>query len=264
MGRVPLDFMLYTVSLAGVKRRRRVRLLDNNYRFTIEKIVRHGADKAALTLRASVPFFYKAGQYVELAFSDDLPTRPYSIAVAPDASRQDIIEIHIKEGGYGSVSHHAVHNAKVGDVLSGRGPFGSCFYEPGLGEIVLLAGGMGITPMKAMVEAAMAGNHGHPVHLHWTAKDQDDFYLDDSFSTLKNKYNSLFYNTIIEPLFTIDAMSFIRPFSKNATYYLSGPAPMVELAARELLVAGVPSSHLKADMVVLLQKIIENHNKSIV
>lgn len=235
----------------------------NNHRFTIEKIVRHGEDKAALTLKSSAPFVYKAGQYVELAFSDDLPTRPYSIAVTPDETAQDIIEIHIKEGGHGSVSHHAVHNAKVGDVLAGRGPFGSCFYERALGEIVLLAGGMGITPMKAMVEAALASNHGHPVHLYWTAKDQDGLYLDASFIALKNKYNSLFYNTIIESLFTINGAEFIRPFSKDATYFLSGPAPMVELAARELLKAGVPSGQLRADMSTLLQKIIENHFQSV-
>lgn len=236
------------------------------YQFEITGIVRHGHDKAALTLRPQQDFAYRAGQYVELSFISALPSRPYSIASAPSVrdSGSTSIEIHVKDGGHGAGSHHAVHEAKVGDIVFGRGPYGSCVYDhTGLGEIVLVAGGMGITPLKSILEEAIAQNHPHKIHLFWSAKEVEDLYLQSHFFTLKNKYNLLNYIGILESNFAIGGSGFLDSVGAGATYFLSGPRPMIEAAAIELIGRGVSPTQLKSDMVGVLRDIIQKHRKVI-
>ena len=57
----------------------------------------------------------------------------------------------LKEDGF--VSPHLFAKVKVGDELVASGPAGSFYYEPLIdrGELVMLAGGSGVTPFMSIV-----------------------------------------------------------------------------------------------------------------
>jgi CDP-4-dehydro-6-deoxyglucose reductase len=239
-------------------------LNSNSHQFEIVKIVRYGQDKAAFTLRPHAPFLYLAGQYVELSFGN-LPARPYSIASAPSQSGD--FEIHMKDSGHGGVSTYALTQASVGEIVQGSAAMGQCVYNPHDGDIVLLAGGIGITHLKAIVEEAIAQKHPHNLHLYWSAKQADDLYLQSYFITLKNNYNLLIYNDIIENEISIGGSEFWLKGGvkspQDSLFYLSGPTAMIEAIVPELMRLGVPDVAIHSDMGDLVQKCLLKSKNSL-
>src|SRR5690349_112596 len=95
------------------------------------------------------PVTWNAGQYMELTFAG-FPPRPYSIGSAPQSG---LPEFHIRRAGIKgvSVSQHVADAVQAGDVVELRGPFGDAGIIPGdTMPLLLVAGGMGLPPMKAM------------------------------------------------------------------------------------------------------------------
>jgi NAD(P)H-flavin reductase len=120
-------------------------------------------------------FSWKAGQYVDIGFGQH-PPRPYSIANAPDGGNE--LEIHVKEFGHGGASHYAVNYLREGDSVTVSGPHGTCTRAPGdTAPLLAIAGGLGVTPLKAIVEDALAEENPGPVTLYWGAEKEEDFYL---------------------------------------------------------------------------------------
>jgi len=100
-------------------------------------------------VRAS--FTHTAGQFVELSIYG-VGEAPISISSAP--SKQGFIELCVRNSG--SVTG-ALHRMKCGDTVGLRGPFGRGFpFEEMKGhDILLVAGGLGIAPLKSLI------NHIH-------------------------------------------------------------------------------------------------------
>jgi len=96
-------------------------------------------------------FDFTAGQFVELSIFG-VGEAPISISSAP--SKQGFIELCIRETG---TVTSAIHRMRCGDVVGIRGPFGRGFpFEDMKGQDVLLvAGGLGIAPLKSLI------NHIH-------------------------------------------------------------------------------------------------------
>ncbi|MCL2437955.1 MAG: FAD/NAD(P)-binding protein [Coriobacteriia bacterium] len=96
-------------------------------------------------------FEFTAGQFVELSIFG-VGEAPISISSAP--SKQGFIELCIRKTG--SVTN-AIHRMRCGDVVGLRGPFGRGFpFEKMMGhDVVLVAGGLGIAPLKSLI------NHIH-------------------------------------------------------------------------------------------------------
>ncbi|HEY8189121.1 MAG TPA: FAD-binding oxidoreductase, partial [Micavibrio sp.] len=102
---------------------------------------------------------WQAGQFMELGFTG-FPVRPYSIANAPHNA---LLEFHIRNNNRGGASQHAVTALETGDILTLRGPLGSAVLPPDDRQpLVLIAGGMGLPPMKAIAEAALHRLHPGP------------------------------------------------------------------------------------------------------
>lgn len=96
-------------------------------------------------------FTHTAGQFVELSIFG-IGEAPISISSAP--SKQGFIELCVRRAG--SVTG-ALHDKQCGDIVGLRGPFGRGFpFEEMKGhDILLVAGGLGIAPLKSLI------NHIH-------------------------------------------------------------------------------------------------------
>jgi len=101
--------------------------------------------------RVREAFAFTAGQFVELSIFG-VGEAPISISSAP--SKQGFIELCIRE--MGTVTS-AIHRMRCGDVVGIRGPFGRGFpFEQMRGhDALLVAGGLGIAPLKSLI------NHIH-------------------------------------------------------------------------------------------------------
>ena len=98
---------------------------------------------------------FKAGQFFTLriimpANADKPIIRTYTVSSTP---ADDFYRISVKREGQGHVSRHLHDSLKTGDIIQAKAPSGEFFIDPKeTRPAVLLAGGVGITPMISMAQ----------------------------------------------------------------------------------------------------------------
>lgn len=133
--------------------------------------------RVLLRFPPATPLPFVAGQYVDVIGPGGVH-RSYSLA---NAERSDkLVELHIRKVPDGEMSQYWFDSAKVNDVLRIRGPLGT-FYLRDLQDldVVFLATGTGIAPIKAMLESLGRDEHaGSPrtVSVYWGGRQPQDIY----------------------------------------------------------------------------------------
>lgn len=99
--------------------------------------------------------------------------RSYSIASAP---RGDEVDLVVEELADGEVSPYLVQEVRAGDELEVRGPVGRWFvWHEGLGgPLQLVAGGSGVVPFLAMLQAHASAGSSVPVRLLYSVRTVAD------------------------------------------------------------------------------------------
>jgi CDP-4-dehydro-6-deoxyglucose reductase len=118
---------------------------------------------------------FKPGQFVGIRHCDGID-RSFSIANAP---RDDgTIELHIGRVAGGSFTGHVFENLKVNDVLQVSGPFGSFIYSSQQRPSIFIAGGTGIAPVRAILEAITTATARSSARVYWGSRMRSGFYID--------------------------------------------------------------------------------------
>lgn len=216
---------------------------------TVDTIKNIHPDIRIVRLRVNgQPVTWEAGQYMELTFQGFAP-RPYSIASAPHSN---MLEFHIRNTGKGGASQHAVTQLKAGDTLTLRGPFGHATHSSADKEpLLLIAGGMGISPLKAIIEDALYHAHPGPLRLYWGAQTANDLYISDDFRAIASP--SFEYIPVTEDTtesrqgLVGDVMSDDMGDLSKYRIYLSGPPPMIRALIPQLLAKGAGQDRIHSD-----------------
>ncbi len=195
--------------------------------------------------------FWQAGQFMEFAFSG-FPSRPYSIA---NACHNPLIEFHIRNNNRGGASQYAVTCLKIGDSLTLRGPLGHVTLPPDDHHpLVLIAGGMGLSPMKAIAEEALHRNHPGPITLYWGGREVSDLYLADYFQALARNNPSFRFVPVIESRgdgLVGNAAAHDKADFSSSHIYLAGPPAMVTRTLPLLLEKGARHDFIHTDDLVV-------------
>lgn len=143
------------------------------------KIVGHERrtpDIAVLTVRPAPTLDYLPGQ----AVSVETQLRPrlwrfFSIASAPD--EEGVLELHVQARDGGPVSSALAHHVAVGDLLRLGPPVGQLTLDAASDrDLLLVAAGTGLAPMKALIGHVAQQEHPRRVHLFWGVRRTDDLY----------------------------------------------------------------------------------------
>lgn len=137
---------------------------------------RRGEDLAVVTLHPRQPFPYRAGQYVSVCTGHrERLWRSFSIANAP---RPDgLLELHVRAVGAGWVSSALVWRLQVGDVVRLGAPMGSLGIDPRSSrDLLCVAGGTGLAPVKAILDDAARRGFDRPTSLFFGARDERGLY----------------------------------------------------------------------------------------
>jgi NAD(P)H-flavin reductase len=133
-------------------------------------------DLAVLVVRTDRPYDYEPGQYASI----ETPYRPrswrtYSMATAP--SPDGLLEFHVRSIGAGWVSGPLVWRAQVGDVLRLGAPMGDMrIDQQSRRDVLCVAGGTGLAPVKALVDGMSRWNTARNVTLFFGARRTSDLY----------------------------------------------------------------------------------------
>lgn len=199
---------------------------------------------------------FSAGQYVHLAVPG-FDRRPFSIASAP---HEPLLEFHVKSSGRG-LSAHIVSELQPGHTVTLEGPLGLSNWRPPTEAewtrpLLALAGGLGITPLKSVVEACLHDRTHPPVHLYWGARVRAELYLDDHFRVLAKKYPRFSYIPVLSDEKTgqyyrtgLTGMAVAEDFETLAgtSIYVSGPAAMIDATLPLLLHKGAEEDYIFSD-----------------
>jgi CDP-4-dehydro-6-deoxyglucose reductase len=132
-----------------------------------------------LRLPPTANFAFLPGQYVDIIGQNGV-RRSYSLANA--ASSDKLLELHIRAVSGGAMSEYWFGQAKANDLLRLNGPLGTFFLRHAGGrDLVFLATGTGIAPVKAMLESFDAlpeSERPRSVTLYWGGRTPADMYWD--------------------------------------------------------------------------------------
>jgi CDP-4-dehydro-6-deoxyglucose reductase len=144
--------------------------------------------KVVLRLPPNSNFNFNSGQYVNIIKGN--LTRSYSIANPSDHKNQ--LEFFIKSYENGLMSAYFFKEARIHDLLRLEGPIGTFFLrESSLKNIVFLATGTGVAPVKSILEELEKSHEQYQNKNLWVlvgARYQEDLFWNPFFKNLNIKY----------------------------------------------------------------------------
>ncbi len=186
---------------------------------------------------------HRAGQSVDirLTTADGYSTqRPYSIASAPE---DDTFELCVEHLDAGEVSPWLAGELRAGDQFELRGPGGRSFswHADEGGPLLLVGGGAGIVPLRAMVRHALAAGR-EDVTVVVSARTRGSLLFADEVATWPN--TSITYTR--EGGRRLDA-SMLAAAGPARHVFVCGPTAFVEHATTLLLEVGHDAAHVRAE-----------------
>jgi NAD(P)H-flavin reductase len=225
----------------------------------IGQIVQH--DKrtptiAVLTIRSDRPLAYQPGQYISVQVPKwPRQWRRYSIANAP--RENGLLDIHVRVVPGGMVSTALVNHCGTGDIVTLSAARGDVRLPADLDrDLVCVAGGTGLAPIKAIVEAiVMQTRQGRrrSVTLYVGARRSGDLYDMRDLATLRLGYPALTLIPVSESELdfsgTVGKLSDVvktHQSFRDTDVYVAGPAGLVSGTVRALA-NRVPSDRFHHD-----------------
>ena len=205
-------------------------------------------DVLSIALQMPADFVFNAGQYVVLKFAESLPVRAYSIATTPRSEAETgLIRIHVKIAEDGVVSRYVAGTLKTGDEVAVKGPFGENIFDPAdKRPLVLIAGGLGIIPMKAVAETALSSGHAAPVFLYWGTGSAQEQYLAGDLTALGRTYYGFKYRPVTGGSVVVHVVNDFETFA-GCRVHMAGPPAMIKAILPELVEKGADRKDIYFD-----------------
>jgi len=208
---------------------------------------------------SEIPFHYRAGQFLTLHIAPgDIPTRrSYTIASTP--TWRDRIEITVKREAHGLVSRWLHDDLKIGDEVEIEAPNGTfCFSGEEADSVVLVGGGVGITPMMSVARYLTDVRWPGEVHLILGFRSPRDFIFRNELAELQARNARLRVAVAMsrpgdEPwtgaVGHVDAalLAAAVPDIPRRRTHICGPPPMMDAVRTALAGLGVPEGQIKTE-----------------
>ncbi|ABV87450.1 ferredoxin--NADP reductase [Shewanella pealeana] len=205
---------------------------------TVSKLVNETSDARSVIFEVPPSlrqkFAFKAGQFLTFRIpkNGEHLLRCYSLASTPD---EPMLKVTVKRVANGVVSTWAVNDLKVGDQVEVMQPAGIFIPKSVSGDLLLCAGGSGITPIFSILQTALKQGSGN-IRLIYANRDQDSVIFKNELITLTEQYPKR-----LEVIHLLDSVSGIpsnhllarlaQPFASTLNFegaFICGPAPFMD------------------------------------
>lgn len=211
---------------------------------TVTRIEDCANDVRRLELELDAGIELNPGQYVQVHIPGRAATRSWSVATPPASSRAIELNIRRTPGGV-ATDGWVFAGLAEGDRVELSGPYGRFFLREQRPEpAILIGGGTGLAPLKAMVRHVLETGSPHRLFLYHGARTRADLYDVDYFTELEaTSGGQLSYRPVLSQE-SVDGMrhgnvtdAVDADFETCAGHvaYLCGPPPMVEAALKMLM-----------------------------
>ena len=226
---------------------------EKRRQFTVATVTPTGEDCTRVDLAPpdQYRFAYVPGQFVFVSFRSRRVSRePHAFTLSSTPSRPGILQLTIRASGDWS---RTVRHLSPGEEALVQGPFGRfghLFTAPDK-ELIMIAGGIGITPMLSMLRYLADHDDPRPVTLIWSNRSRGRVVCADEMDALAAKLTGLRWI----PVFTREISSGIQGQRLNlelleetlkgctpeAAIFICGPPTMIRQVSGYLKELGVPA-----------------------
>ncbi|MDB5167100.1 MAG: hypothetical protein JWN26_245 [Candidatus Saccharibacteria bacterium] len=205
------------------------------------------------------PIRFKAGQYIELTLPHEHPDdrgirRTFSIASRPG---DQYIKLGLVTAIPSSTFKTALLALSPGTIVRATEVGGSFVLPDNIDEpIVMIAGGIGITPFRSMIDDLIAKQEKRPVVLFYAARQENLLVYGGLLNEARKQLGIMIVPIVAQPSSTwagekgyLD-MQTIERYVGNVyehTFYISGPNAMALSFREQLRAAGITPSRIKTD-----------------
>ncbi len=221
----------------------------------IERMQKLAADVMGVWLRlpAIEPITWQCGQYVDVMLPGER-RRSFSLANPPHDSA--FLELHVRRVPGGAFSEKLFTELQPGALLRMEGPLGQFVYRPGERPVLLIGGGTGYAPLKAMIRQVLETEGKRDITLFWGARTEADLYDDAWLRSLAARQPRLRYVSVLSEQATGEAHehglvheAVLRKVAGLAGYdiYAAGPPAMIEAVRATLPKLGADPERIYFD-----------------
>ena len=200
---------------------------------------------------------HRAGQHVDVRLTADdgyQAERAYSIAAAPG----EPLAITVERLDDGEVSPYLTQELQPGDTIEVRGPIGGYFVwgPPDGGPLMLLAGGSGVVPLRAILRYRRLVGSSVPARLLYSSRSWEDVIYRGELEAASDGVAVTYTLTRKQPpgwtgyARRPDGQMLAEvawPAAEMPLAYVCGPTPFVETVAAGLVGLGYPPQRVKTE-----------------
>jgi glycine betaine catabolism B len=209
-----------------------------------------------------LPFDFLPGQYLNLTLIIDGKKVRRSYTIASPPTRAGYCELTIKREERGLASRHLHDTVRAGDVLDILAPSGRfTFTGAESGSVVLVAGGVGITPLMAQIRYLTDLSWPGEIYLVFSVKTERDIIFRDELEALQRRHPNLHVTVTLtrdaDPGWTaergrITPALLARAVPEIATrlVYICGPTEMTDPTRQMLRDLGVTDEAIRVESFV--------------
>lgn len=248
--------VLYAFVFASAKLRR---FLTQQASFTVSRVFKAGKDAYGVTLekrKGNVPDYFP-GQFAFLKFiSKHISAEEHPFTISSTPTRPLNLQFTIRCSGdwTGGISR-----LRSGDRAVIEGPYGlfSHLARPWYREWIMIAGGIGITPMLSMLRYMTDQNEKRPVTLIWSNRTSEDVVYLPEFEAFQKSLIAfrLFHVFTRDPdarlkrnrLEKSSLERMLRNCSRQSGIFLCGPPKMMHDIRHALIELGFPRSAIHTE-----------------
>jgi ferredoxin-NADP reductase len=207
-----------------------------------------------------MPFTFVPGQFLNVAFwiGGARMNRSYSISSSP--TQREYVELTVRREPRGAVSRHIDDLLKIGDQIEAGGPVGRfTFTGTEADSIVLISGGVGITPMVSITRYLTERSWPGDIFLIYACRTPTDFIFQKEIAALERLNPKLHVTVAMSRVegtdwkgprgrLTKELLTQTVPDLASRRIHLCGPPSMMDSAKAVLAEVGVPSEQIKTEL----------------
>lgn len=206
-----------------------------------------------------LPFTYRPGQFLVLSVAPDGQRIKRSYTIASSPTQQYYCEITVKREEFGLVSGYLHDKVTEGDSVEVTAPNGQfTFTGQEANSIVLIGGGVGITPLMSVIRYLTDSVWTQDIFLLFCCRTSRDFIFRDELESLQRRHSNLHVvatmtraeGTVwmgLKGRFNKELLAQSVPDLASRRIHVCGPPPMMEAVRLMLSELEVPPDQIKTE-----------------
>lgn len=241
-----------------------------NGELTVENIHRETHDVKTFRFvhpEGDIPFLHRPGQYMTLTLNINGQTVKRSYTIASSPSQRGYVELTIKRNPIGIVSCYMHDQLNIGDKIRVGAPAGKFFFDDLPSKaVVLIAGGVGITPLMSILRYLTDRSWHGTIYFINAIRSREDRIYETEVAYLANRFENLhvltYYSQAKPPVdvaipsprweeksgyINAEDLNAFIPGLRALPIFLCGPDPMMQAVRKTMVSLGVPNEQIATE-----------------